>query len=391
MLLAWFLPLLYHMVSDQSARNVFTYYSSVENAFCTMDYNDGGQGFFGRNLKTGKEYSESEFDSILPLFYAKQLFKDNRFPDSINGQAVTVQDISRGTFFLKYNPVEISTPAIPIYTLFESFSGRVKLEMPGDVFRIKNKIEFINPETNEINIKKSQLFMQAFEGVGFAFPAKKLFGNPTLRKLYDEGYFVLDAKDRIFHLKMVNGKPFVKNINIPADIQPLHITVREPQDKSHYGFLFDKKDRVYLITTNNYELQLIKTPVFNAEKDRLIVMANPFFWMTNVVSDKGKECLALEAISKNVVDSISLLRPQETEVVLSYVFPFQITFLSGYSEFVKPCIQFAELWVLVVNFVLAFIFWLYFRQKDAQNLMPYLLWIGGTGVFGFIVCLLLKE
>ena len=80
-------------------------------------------------------------------------------------------------------------------------SGRVRLEMPGDLFRLKDNIEFIDPETNTVKEEKSNLFMKVFIQKGFKFPAKRVAGNPSTRKAYDEGYFIIDSNDKIFHLK----------------------------------------------------------------------------------------------------------------------------------------------------------------------------------------------
>ena len=45
---------------------------------------------------------------------------------------------------------------------------------------------------------------------GFAFPACYASGNPTTRKDYDEGYLVLDANHKLFHLKCTKGRPYVQ-------------------------------------------------------------------------------------------------------------------------------------------------------------------------------------
>ena len=390
-LLAWILPSWYHIVADTSSNNIFTYYSSVERAYCSMGFEDESNKVVRRNLKTGKTFTEYEFDSIIPMFYARQLMNDGRFPDSINGRPITIPEVNSNTFYFRYNPSDISSPSIPIYTLFESFSGRVKLEMPGDVFRLKHKIEFIKPETNKVDAKKSERFMRAFRGAGFKFPAKKAFGNPTTRKMYDEGYFVIDADDRVFHLKMVNGKPFVKNIKVPSGIVPIHIVVKEPKIKSHYGFLLDDQHRFFLITTDNYRLQEIKTPAFDARSNRLVVMANPLYWTVNVISPKGKESLALDAGTKQVIDSVSLLKPIEKDKVLSYVLPFEIRFQSRTSDYVKPDIAFAKIWVLILNLVLAIAYFFLVRKKKNNNTVVHLGWVVLTGVYGFVACLLLKE
>ncbi len=390
-ILAWLLPSFYHLLSDTSGRNVFTYYSSVDEAFCSIKFDEKEDRLIRYNVKTKKEYSEAEFDSILPMFYYRQLLSDGRFPDSINERAISVKEINSRNFFYRYNAKDKNTPAIPIYTLFESFSGRVKLEMPGDVFRLKNKIEFINPETNRVDKVKSERFMRVFVQSEFQFPAKGVFGNPSTRKPYDEGYMIIDNEDQIFHLKMVNGKPFLKNTLFPKSINPAFISVQEPADKSFYAFVFDDSNKVYLITADNYKVVQIQTPEFEVNKDRLMIMANPLYWNINVISSRGKECYALSADTKEVVDSLSLLAPAEYDFTLSNILPFELRFTTGSSDYIKPSVRFATWWVLLTNLLLIVTF-VFIGKRRNKQVQPFeLIWIGICGIFGFIPCLIFKE
>jgi len=389
--LAWLLPSFYHLLSDNSGSNVFTYYSSVEEAFCSIDFDEQEERLIRYNVKTNQEYSEAEFDSVLPLFYYRQLLSDGRFPDTINGRAITLKEVNSKSFFYRYNAKDKNTPSIPIYTLFESFSGRVRLEMPGDVFRLNDKIEFINPETNMVDNEKSELFMSVFEKKDFQFPARAAYGNPSTRKPYDEGYFIIDNSGQIFHLKMVNGKPFLKNTNFPENINPVHISTQEPDDRSYYAFVFDDQNNVYLMTTDNYRIETIPTPGFDCNKGRLMIMANPMYWNVIVLSSRGKECYALHADTKELVDSLSLLTPAEYDFTLSNILPFELRFTSGNTDYIQPSISFATWWVLLTNLLLVGVFVFIGKRKNKQVQVFELVWIGLSGVFGFIPCLIFKD
>ncbi|MCU4174095.1 DUF4857 domain-containing protein [Carboxylicivirga sp. N1Y90] len=391
LILAWQIPSLYHIVSDTSGKNVFTYYSSIEEAFCSIDFDEKENKLVRSNLNNGKVYSETDFDSILPLFYYRQLLSDGRFPDSINGKAISTKEINASNFFYRYNAKDKNTPSIPIYTLFESFSGRVKLEMPGDVFRITNSIEFINPITNEVDQEKSARFMRVFEQSSFVFPARAAYGNPSTRKPYDEGYFIIDNKGQIFHLKMVNGKPFLRNTNFPEGINPVFIATQEPNDKSFYAFVFDDKNKVYIITTDGYKVVQIKTPLFDLNKDRMMVMANPLYWNVNILSVRGKESYALKASTKEIVDSLSILRPVEEDFILSYVLPFELRFKSGSSDYIKPFIKFAKIWVLLINVLLAISYGWFASNKNGKWPLFNTVWIILTGLFGLIPSIIFKN
>lgn len=85
--------------------------------------------------------------------------------------------------------------------MFESCSGKVDLENPSDMFRLKENIEFIDMTTNRVDEQKSARFQQAMEKAGFTFPALWVTGIPTSQKSYDEGYFALDSEGTSFPYK----------------------------------------------------------------------------------------------------------------------------------------------------------------------------------------------
>ena len=92
-----------------------------------------GKGTVRRDA-AGNIYSEAAFDSILPMFYFRQLMSDERFPDTINGIAVTPKIVQTENFNFRSVPTDINTPSIGLYPMLESMSGRVDLKMPGITF-----------------------------------------------------------------------------------------------------------------------------------------------------------------------------------------------------------------------------------------------------------------
>lgn len=389
LLLAWGIPSLYHITTDEATSNIFTYYSSVEKSFCTIDYDDTTEKLLRKNVKTGREYTEAEFDSILPMFYYRQLLSDGRLSDTIAGRAITPKEIGLKTFYFRTDAQEKNRPHIPLYTLFESMSGRVRLETPGDFFRLtKNSIEFINPETNSVEKKKSQMFTDAFERSGFQFPAKLVAGTPTTRKPYDEGYFISDSNDHIFHLKMVNGKPFIKNTGFPSDVKPEFIITQEPSDRSFYAFVFGENKKLYIITTDQYKVEEIPTPEFDVNTDRLFIVANPFYWNISVISTKGKEVVALDADTKKMVDKVSFLHEKKKNIIETSLLPFEISMTKSTSIFVSPTIKFGAYGSLLLNVLFVIAFFFICRTKSyRKNIFSYV-WIFITGIYGFISCLI---
>lgn len=195
----WLIPWFYHFMTAQPIRNPFTLYSCIIDDFACLDYSENkGVQYKDRN---GHLYSDRQFDSILPFFYYHQLASDGRLPDSLNGIKLTPQKIGLTNFIFRQSASDINKTVPRLYPLLEAMSGRVDLQMPGDVFRLSDRIEFIDMTTNTILEKKSEIFTQAMKKKGFRFPARCIGGNPTVKKEYDEGYFLTDSDHRLFHLK----------------------------------------------------------------------------------------------------------------------------------------------------------------------------------------------
>ena len=193
-LLLWQLPWCYNFFVVKPEKTPFTLYSFVIGDFAQMGQEEG-KGSVRRDL-AGNIYSEAAFDSILPMFYFRQLMSDERFPDTIKGIAVTPKMVQTENFNFRSVPSDINAPSIGLYPLMESMSGRVDLKMPDDVFRITSKgIEFIDMASNSVKEDKSLQFTEAMTKKEFRFPATEIVGNPTVKKEYDEGYLLLDGRE----------------------------------------------------------------------------------------------------------------------------------------------------------------------------------------------------
>lgn len=86
-LLIWQLPWCYNFLTARSTKAPFTLYSSVIGDFAMMTPS-GDKGMLRSDL-SGRTYTQAQFDSILPMFYFRQLMSDERFPDTLNGVPVT--------------------------------------------------------------------------------------------------------------------------------------------------------------------------------------------------------------------------------------------------------------------------------------------------------------
>lgn len=381
-LLSWIIPSLVELSLDSSSRYPFTYYSSVINQFCYFDQED--DNVRGRDM-SGRTYTDAEFDRVLPMFYYRQLAMENALPDSIQGVPVDLHTIARNNFFFWYKPKDKNTPVIALYPMFESCSGKVDLENPSDMFRLKENIEFIDMATNRVDEQKSARFQQALEKAGFAFPARWVAGIPTSQKSYDEGYFALDGEGRLFHVKMTNGKPFVKDTKV-RDISCM--LPMEIENRSLYGFLFDTRHTLYYLSTDGYRLVKVLDDV-NPDKDRVSIMANMFYWTVAKTTPDGEHTYALESRSMHRVDSLFRPAPESAwDKTLPYLFPFTVTFQDSTNSYIYPRVSGYYFPSLPLNIVLAVVTLIVYRKDRSRG--KYLAGIITlcTGIAGFItVCL----
>ena len=381
-LLSWIIPSLVELSLDSSSRYPFTYYSSVINQFCYFDQED--DNVRGRDM-SGRTYTDAEFDRVLPMFYYRQLAMENALPDSIQGVPVDLHTIARNNFFFWYKPKDKNTPVIALYPMFESCSGKVDLENPSDMFRLKENIEFIDMATNRVDEQKSARSQPALEKAGFAFPARWVAGIPTSQKSYDEGYFALDGEGRLFHVKMTNGKPFVKDTKV-RDISCM--LPMEIENRSLYGFLFDTRHTLYYLSTDGYRLVKVLDDV-NPDKDRVSIMANMFYWTVAKTTPDGEHTYALESRSMHRVDSLFRPAPESAwDKTLPYLFPFTVTFQDSTNSYIYPRVSGYYFPSLPLNIVLAVVTLIVYRKDRSRG--KYLAGIITlcTGIAGFItVCL----
>ena len=185
---AWLLPALCELVSPRTDRMPFVVYSCLDSTFIRFEST-------GKQVRyidfRGQEFTKAEADSLLPLFAFRQLVAEGRLPDSLFGVELTPKKIQQNAFHFKTSPKQLNKPAVGLYTMLESASGRVDLQLPPDVFRLtKDGLEFIDCETNTVSKAKSLSFSRELAKHGFTFPVQLIWGNGSTRKDYDNGFLL---------------------------------------------------------------------------------------------------------------------------------------------------------------------------------------------------------
>ena len=390
LLLAWLLPWLFSFVTAEPAWRPFTLYSCVVHSFASLDHGDDGS-VVGRDMR-GTTYTESQFDSILPMFYYRQLAAEGRFPSQIEGVPVTVRDAERSGFIFRTSPSDVNRPAVGIYQILESMPARVDFDAPSDVFRItESGIEFVDMETNTTDEAKSSLFTEVMRRKGFRFPARMVAGNPTPKKEYDNGCLVVDAAGALYHMKQMRGRPFFRAVPLPDGFSVGRIFVTEYPDRRHLAFLTDTAGHFYAMRADDYSLHEVAVGGFDPTTESMMIIGDMFYWTVNIESGGAERLVAVDARDYSVVEvRESPAEPSRWERAARFAFPFELSFTSVDDAFVRPRVAAFSPSALWAGAVLAALY-LLLRRRSLRGGVWRAAGIVLLGIYLFIPLLLLEP
>jgi len=380
------LPKLYWLAFEKPIQAPLVMYSCIDKDFMIQYYDKE----FIRTDTKGNIYTRDEFELKQPLFYIRQLLINGTMPDTINGVEMDVHEISRTKSAFRYRPNYKNAPDPGLYPLFESESGRANLEMPLDYFRIKKRMEFVVASDNTVDERKTQMFTTVLNNRGFVFPSKMIAGIPTTRKTIDEGYIVIDDADQMFHVKMIEGEPYVKKVDVPEGLKFKRIECVDNKDRKYYSYLISSTNEVYILTQDDYEL--IKWPVedFNPEIEEMRIYGDLFNYTITLKGPNYLNITVLDAEYNKVdeyYDSWESLSETKAGKVAAFIFPAQIKMTDDNSSFVNFYFERSKgfMW-LILNVILIIIHFIIIRKtgfKIKRNLIDFAV-ILITGIYGFL-------
>jgi hypothetical protein len=388
-----YLPEFFWKIFYKPRTSYFIMYSPIIDNFVIQRVTQEGSGYYDA---TGSDLTRRDFDRLLPLLSARQLMFEGRFPDSLRGIKLNPEEIGLNNIRLMTVPYDQDCDEIRVYPIFESRSGRVRLELSDDYFRITDKMEFIHAPSNMVNQELTELFTGELVSQNFAFPAKLIAGNPTTRKPFDEGYFLVDAENKMFHCKMVQGKPYLARILVPDSVHVGYISVSEMNLKEFYGLIITTDNHCYLISYDNYRLSEMPVPQYDRSRDRMRVYGDLFFRTINVFSDTAVASLAVDR-NYRILDTYQETWEGQYEStaggVSEFLFPFSIRLKSEDSGFIgffihPPSLR--SLWGILV-FSMLFLLLLALRRKSLKNNWVDFLLVLTCGIYGLLAVLIIKP
>lgn len=391
LILSWALPELVKVGTSTSPDYPFVYYSSLRQEFVTRQQVNNKPVF--KDL-SGNSYTLQQYDSITPLLNYRQLMLSGNMPDSILGVPMETKMLRSRSWVWRYNPKDLHKPLLGLYIMYESMSGRANLESPEDVFRFDDRIEFITKRTNKVNVSKSNLFQKKLEKEGFVFPSLNVWGNLSNRKPYDEGYFVLDSKRQLFHMKMVNGRPYVKDTKAGKDVNIAWFSILEVPDKSIYGFVVSRDGHLYTLGGDGYGLTKFDIPAIDIHQNSVMVMTNLFYSMTNVIASDSTTYHVLEAQTLKKHDEPYVIRAKTDrwDVAAGWLFPVYTSLSDNNTKYLTPEINVTSGKAFLISTVLAllFVFTVSRKRKPVMRVANLLL-VVLFGIPGLLASLLIKK
>lgn len=365
----WLLPRFYRFMTDRPDAIPFTLYSPVAGDFAFLDFSrDKGTTYRDRG---GHVYTERQFDSLLPFFYYRQLVSDGRLPDSLGGAALTPRQIGLSNFIFRLSAADLNAKTPALYPLLEAMSGRVNLQMPPDVFRLNRRIEFIDMESQRVDEEKSERFTQAMLNKGFRFPASCIGGNPTVKKDYDNGYFLTDSLHRLFHLKQLRGRPFFRPVPLPEGVEARHLLVREYAARKFHAFLTDQYNRFWVIDMPDYRFHLLPAGEYNPLKHDVQIVGNMLDWTISIGREDGVHLYAIHAGDYSLIDTMSYKNQENpAEQAGRWLFPCELRFTSYSDRFVCPRLVRFSPKALWLPLLIGLFCYFRYRMKKNKRLSP---------------------
>lgn len=393
-----FFPKLYWLILETPESHTKFFYSCVENDFVLSKHMDKKTHY---KTSKGKTLSKTEYYQALPFLFFRNLVSEGIMPDSIKGVKMDPHEITMTNFNAKLFEYDIDAPDYGLYPLFESNNGISNPLLPEDFFRFsKHHIEFIIAETNKPDVMKSRKFTEALSSKYFMFPPKVIAGNTSVRKSVDEGYFIVDALNHFFNLKMTNGEPVVTIIPLPKEVVIKHIQCVEMRSREFLAIIVSEQDRLYLLMSAGYLLEELPVDKYNPKVDNLRIQGDMFYktisiigpsYSRNTVIDTDYELV--DYIEENWVERKNTKKGRFARSI----FPFELRSSKSKQGYKRLHIVAPTRMAFNINFLLASIFFIFNWKKRRLKHSSHPLKMVETlliflfGMYGLIACTVLKK
>ena len=401
LLAGFFLPKLYKDFFSTKPNSPYIKYSHVDEKFYKQEYSYGKDYKLSYLNLDNKKMSKEEYAKLFPFEFFSHLIKIDAFPKKFEYIKNDPKILKKNSQFSWVSSKKVNSKAIPLYTLMEARPSYGSLEKPKDLYRLsKEGLEFIDLNTNSIKKEKSKLFTQALKQKEVLFPIKMAFSNSSTKKPFDDGTFLLDSKNELYHLIMLDKKPIVKRTKIIND-DIKYINVQE-NTRLEFRAVMVTSNKVYLISHKNYKLISMPYDNYDYKNTEFRLSINPITKnLTFKTYDYKNQKLLIDKIITDQNYKIKQTLHYEQSLKGSFVyetikkvlFPFIIDLKKTNEYFYSFSFKTNSFYFLILNFLLAFAYILFLikKEKKLKYYKTNLSLIFLTGLYGLICILLFSK
>jgi len=396
LLLSIYLPEIYKSMFVKRVDNTAIYYSPAAEEFIKATVKKGRyRNIVYSSIDDKREYSEDEFRRLLPFRYFYSLIATNNFPQKFQEFTKKQKLIKKELRYIRLRPKKINSKSVNLYPLFESSPKYGVLTFPNDMFRLSEKgITFIDTITNSENKQKSAEYNNIFLKLGAKFPLKYAFGNPTTRKPFDEGYFILDSIGQLFHLKMELNMPVINKIDTNG-IDIKYILVKEHISKEFYAIAVSKDSNIYLIMYDNYKLKKLPLEHYDYKTMLFKIYTTP---INRVVTTSYTDYKSNEKVIRTMVLDMKYNKIKENiykytlnnsllyETIKSLIFPYTLYIKQSKEFYATLEIKNINFNSFILYFIISILYILYIKFKNEgikNHIIPSIL-IFTSGIYAII-------
>lgn len=398
LVLAVWLPQLWNLVFEYRYGKTKLFYSPVREDFVYTELLGEGHDFIYRD-RAGSDYTREEFEALIPFIYYKNMELWGRLPLELAGQRFDKAAIRAERQVMALDPVELPShaPRVELFPLLESNPGRARLRFPENAFRGGERLEFINSDANRLDPDLTARFTEALAERGFAFPVQAIFGRVSILKAFDAGYFLIDDGGGLFHLKRVDGEPWVNPVALPDGLEVRHIKVAENKRREFLGFLLAEDDRLYLLGDGDYRLVPLPLPGYDSDRMELKIIFNPLY-RTAIYSDQEQiHAVAMDRDFEVIAlyqRTMAMARPRLVDRLWETLTPYGLSLREPESRYVALSPRLHPAPGAAIGIGLSLILAYLFLRRRGQSLRASavdLIIVALSGLYGLIAVLVLPP
>ena len=230
--------------------------------------------------KNGRILDSKEYLLALPFIFSKYLLEQGIFPEKL--KHFLKDDLLKKDYLeIEISPELFNKNNIKLNPLINA--AKINDELYYQPFLLEYKIRFRlrlpEPKTRAV---ESELAL-ALASSSFSHPAQAIFQNLNLNKSFDDGLFIQDSENNLYHLMSFNKSFQMIFTGINAKINALFI---EENEQGFIRGLMISEGKLYAMLYEDYKLVLIDGISYDFMKDRLTFIRNPAS-MSIGISSKG--------------------------------------------------------------------------------------------------------